>query len=290
MRKVFLVAAMFVFRLIAFPVVAGAQAAGPRMPPAVDGWTQKSIPALPAAQTNAPAPKRDIAGTWDPGNGGIQALGPRDMPEDGKPEHSLPYTAAGRAKLALSKPSNGVRSVLPGETNDPVVACDPQGFPREDLYELRTMQIIPRPSNITLLFEFGKIWRVAWTDGRKVPDNVDPRWFGYSVGHWEDDYTFVVDTTGMTDRTWIDRAGRPHGFDLHVEERYHRVNYGTMELTVTITDPEMYTKPWVAVNKMPFRLLPDNFDVTEMMCSPTQISKYNQLFGFPASNKDQNGQ
>jgi hypothetical protein len=290
MRKVFAAAAMFLVPLFAWPIIAGAQTAISRMPPAVDGWTQHSIPAMPAAQANAPAPKRDIAGTWDPGNGGIQPMGPRDMPEDGAPEHQLPYTAAGRAKLALTKPSNGVRSVLPGETNDPVVACDPQGFPREDLYELRTTQIIQRRSNITLLFEFGRVWRVAWTDGRKVPDNVDPRWFGYSVGHWEDDYTFVVDTTGMTDRTWIDRAGRPHGFDLHVEERYHRVNYGTMELTVTITDPEMYTKPWVAVNKMPFRLLPDDFDVTEMMCSPTQILKYNDLFGFPASNKDKNGQ
>src|SRR5689334_22497155 len=105
MRKICAVGAVVVIALVAFPTLAGAQADGPRMPPAVDGWTQKSIPALAAAQATAPAPKRDIAGTWDPGNGGIQALGPRDMPEDGKPEHQLPYTAAGRAKLATTKPS-----------------------------------------------------------------------------------------------------------------------------------------------------------------------------------------
>jgi hypothetical protein len=216
-------------------------------------------------------------------------MGAGANPEDGKPEHELSYTPLGLEKLHLTKPSNGVRSVLPGETNDPVVACDPQGFPREDLYELRTTQIIQRPSSIAFLFEFSKVWRVAWTDGRTVPPNPDPRWFGYSVGKWEDDYTFVVQTSGISEQTWIDRAGRPHSSDLRVEERFHRVNYGTLELTVIINDRQMYTRPWVALDKLRFRLLPENFDVTEMMCSPSQIAQYNRLFGYPASNKDQDG-
>src|SRR5258708_38587968 len=89
-------------------------------------------------QGAAPAPRHDISGIWDPGNNGIQPLGPRAMPEDGKPEHQIPYTPLGQEALNRTKPSNGIRSVLPGETNDPVVYCDPQGFPREELYELRT--------------------------------------------------------------------------------------------------------------------------------------------------------
>jgi len=87
----------------------------------------------PKNQTAAPAPRHDISGIWDPGNDGIQPLGPRAMPEDGKPEHQIPYTPAGLEALKTHKPSNGIRSVLPSETNDPVVYCDPQGMPREDL-------------------------------------------------------------------------------------------------------------------------------------------------------------
>src|SRR5260370_4210307 len=80
----------------------------------------------PKNQAAAPAPRHDISGTWDPGNDGIQPFGPRAMPEDGKPEHQIPYTPAGLEALNAHKPSNGIRSVLPGEANDPVVYCDPQ--------------------------------------------------------------------------------------------------------------------------------------------------------------------
>src|SRR5579872_4848912 len=112
----------------------------------VDGWTGQPVPQT-ATQPAAPAPLHDIFGIWDPGNGGIQAMGAAAMPEDGKPEHKIPYTPAGLAALNLTKPSNGARSVLPGDTNDPVVTCNPQGLPREDLYELRTTQLIQTPAS-----------------------------------------------------------------------------------------------------------------------------------------------
>ena len=231
----------------------------------------------------APAPRHDISGTWDPGNGGIQPMGPAAMPEDGKPEHQLPYTPLGLELLNSHKPSNGVRSVLPGDTNDPVVYCDPQGLPREDLYELRTTQIFQTPLKVVVLYEFGRIWRVIWTDGRELPKDAEPRWFGYSIGKWEDDYTFVVQTSGTDERTWIDRAGRPHSADLHVEERFHRVDHDTLELTVKIDDPKIYTKPWVALDKLRFKLEPANFDVREMICSPSEFAEYNKIIGKPAS-------
>src|SRR5215469_5235347 len=231
------------------------------------------------------APVHDISGIWDPGNDGIQPLGPRSMPEDGKPEHQPPYTPLGLETLNSHKPSNGIRSVLPGETNDPVVYCDPQGMPREDLYELRTTQIYQTPLSVLILYEFGKIWRVAWTDGRELPKDPESRWFGYSVGKWADDYTFVVETTGIDERTWIDRAGRPHSADLRVEEKFHRVDHDTLELTVTIDDPKMYTKPWVPLDKLRFHLKPANFDVREMLCSPSEFAEYNKVVGKPASEK-----
>jgi len=239
----------------------------------------------PRNQTATPAPRHDISGIWDPGNDGIQPLGPRAMPEDGKPEHQIPYTPAGLEALKTHKPSNGISSVLPGETNDPVVYCDPQGMPREDLYELRTTQIIQTPLNVIVLYQFDKIWRVVWTDGRDLPKDPESRWFGYSIGKWQDDTTFVVQTSGTDDRTWIDRAGRPHSEDLRVEEKFHRVDHDTLELTVTIDDPKMYTKPWVALDKLRFKLQPPNFDVREMLCSPSEFAEYNKVIGKPASDK-----
>ena len=98
---------------------------------------------------------------------------------------------------------------------------------------------------------FEKRWRVIWTDGRALPTNPDPRWYGYSVGRWIDDYTFVVQTVGTDDRTWVDNAGNPHSNTLRTEERYHRVDQQAMELTVTLDDPIVYTKPWTAVDKLP---------------------------------------
>src|SRR5579872_1017272 len=269
--------AAIVLALLIFSPLAHAQTAPPQSaaakdhkaapaaaPPAdVDGWG-RPVTESANGQKAAPAPRHDISGTWDPGDGGIGQLGARAMPEDGRPEHRLPFTPLGQEALNRSKPSNGLRAVLPAETNDPVVTCDPQGMPREDLYEMRATQIVQTPQKVYLMYTFGKVWRVVWTDGRELPKDPEPRWFGYSVGKWVDDYTLVVQTSGLDERTWIDRAGRPHSGDLRVEERYHRVDGDHLELTVTIDDPQMYTKPWVALDKLRFDLQPSSFDVREM--------------------------
>jgi len=265
------------------------QRAAPGAPVNVDGWEGRAVTAPVKGQKPAPAPRHDISGIWDPGFDPLRTLGvlgASAMPEDGKPEHELPYTPLGREALNRTKPSNGTRSVLPADTNDPVVYCDPQGMPREDLYELRTTQILQTPVSVVILYQFGKIWRVVWMDGRKLPVDPEPRWYGYSVGKWEDDYTFVVQTSGIDERTWIDRAGRPHSSDLRVEERFHRVDHDHLELTVTINDPKMYTKPWVALDRLRFDLQTPNFDVREMLCSPTDLAEYNKLIGNPVSGKD----
>jgi hypothetical protein len=255
--------------------------------PGLDGWG-RTITAPEKGRKAAPAPRHDISGIWDPPEmSGVQPLGAKALPEDGKPEHQLPYTAAGLEALKLTKPSNGTRSVLPRETNDPVFAYgDPQGFPREDLYELRSTQVLQTPQSVVILYQFGKVWRVIWTDGRELPKDPEPRWFGYSVGKWVDDSTLVVQTSGTDERTWIDRAGRPHSADLHVEERFHRVDRGHLELTVTIDDPKMYTKPWVALDKFVFEQQPPSFDVREMIWSPSEYQEYNKLIGNTSSDKE----
>src|SRR5881409_1305462 len=107
-----------------------------------------TVPSPARAQTARPAaaPIHDISGIWTPANGpgdGIGGIGAKNMPEDGKPEHQLPYTPLGLETLAKHKPGNGARMVHPSEINDPeVISCEPQGMPRQNLYELRTTQIL----------------------------------------------------------------------------------------------------------------------------------------------------
>jgi hypothetical protein len=207
------------------------------------------------------------------------------MPEDGNPEHRLPFTPLGLETYNSTKPTIGPRMVLPAETNDPGAICDPQGMPREDLFQLRETQIVQTPVSMVILYQFDKIWRVIWTDGRELPKDPEPRWFGYSAGKWLDDYTFVVETSGTDERAWLDLVGRPQSSDLRVEERFHRVDQDNLELTVTVDDPKMYTKPWVALDKFPMKLLPASFDVREMICSPSEAAAYNKLIANPASEK-----
>jgi len=232
----------------------------------------------------APPPVRDLSGVWQPANAldGIQPNGARNMPADGK--HEPPYTAFGLELFKRNKPSNGTTEVNPAEENDPAHACDPQGFPRENLFELRTTQIVQNPNQTIILYTYGRIYRIVWTDGRALPKDPDPRWFGYSIGRWRDDYTFVVETSGTDARTWLDNAGRPHTEDMRVEEIFHRVNRDRMELSMTIDDPKVYSKPWLALDNLPMRLMPANTDMPEMMCSPSELAEYNKRHASKGQN------
>ena len=95
-----------------------------------------------------------------------------------------------------------------------------------------------------------------------------------------------MQTSGVDERTWLDRAGRPHSDALRVEERFHRLDRDRLELTVTIDDPKMYTKAWVALDKLRFELQQPTFDVHEMICSPAELEEYNKAIGAAASEKD----
>ena len=166
-----------------------------------------------AGKKSDPAPRRDLSGIWDgatsAGNG-LEDQGAPAMPEDGKPEHQIPFTPLGLEKFKLTKPSNGPRQSELGEINDPLYMCDPMGFPRLELFELRTIEIAQMAKQVIYLNEYYGQWRIIWTDGRELPKDPDPRWNGYSVGQWVDDYTFVVQTVGMKEATWLDNVGRPH--------------------------------------------------------------------------------
>jgi hypothetical protein len=263
-----------------------------------DKWD--SIPPIKssyAGKKSAPAPRRDISGIWDAAeaDGGRQPSGALEHPalikprgegiEGGQPDETgimrpLHYTPMGLEALKANKPSGpSVRQVPAALANDPGDQCDPLGFPRIELYELRTIELVQTANQVILLNQFYGNYRVIWTDGRELPKDPEPRWNGYSVGKWVDDYTFVVETVGMNPRSWIDHAGRPHSEDLRVEERFHRVDHDNMELTVTIDDPKMYTESWQGLNKFPLHLQPAGFDISELLCSPIDMAEYNKQVG-----------
>ena len=261
-----------------------------------------------AGKKSAPAPRRDISGIWDAAelDGGRQPSGalehqaltaPRGKGvEGGRPDETgimspLHYTSFGLDALKGNKPSGpSVRQVPAALANDPVDQCDPIGFPRMELYELRTIELAQTANQVIYLNQFYGNWRVIWTDGRELPKDPEPRWNGYSVGTWVDDYTFVVETVGLNPRSWLDHAGRPHSEDLRVEERFHRVDHDNLELTVTIYDPKMYAEPWQGLNKFPLHLQPPGFDISELLCSPIDMAEYNRQVGnsvLPSSEKKQ---
>src|SRR5713226_7136174 len=239
---------------------APAKAAGEQAKP--EKWN--SIPPIKpayAGKKSAPAPRRDISGIWDAAeeDGGRQPSGalehvaleaPRGQGvEGGRPDESrtmrpLQYTPLGLEALKAHKPSGpGVRQVPAALANDPMDQCDPVGFPRMELYELRTIQLVQTANQVIYLNQYFGNWRIIWTDGRELPKDPDPRWNGYSVGKWVDDYTFVVQTVGLNPRTWLDHAGRPHSEDLRVEERFHRVDHENLSSQLRFTTRRCIRNP-----------------------------------------------
>jgi hypothetical protein len=285
---------------LTFSLILRAQTAPPK-------WN--NVPPLKstyAGKKSAPAPRRDISGIWDAAeaDGGRQVSGALEHPallaargrdvEEGRPDETgimrpLHYTPLGLEALKANNPSGpGVRQVPAALANDPADRCDPLGFPYMEFWELRTIDLVQTAKHVVLLSPFYGNYRVIWTDGREFPKDPEPRWNGYSVGKWVDDYTFVVETVGLNPKAWLDHAGRPHSEDLRVEERFHRVDHDTMELTVTIDDPKMYTEPWQGLNKFPLHLQRPDFDIPELLCSPSQMAEYNKRIGnvvLPESKK-----
>ena len=144
--------------------------------------------------------------------------------------------------------------------DDPEALCLPTGVPRRDPYPTK---IIQTDKVVVILYE-GNIhsFRQIFMDGRPHPEDPDPTWWGHSIGHWEKD-TFVVESNGFNDKTWIDAIGHPHGEKLRLTERYHRRDFGHIELQLTVNDPDWYEKPWSVT--LLLEMTPDN-ELLEDVC------------------------
>jgi hypothetical protein len=272
---VFHAAAVLCF-LVAFVSTVQAQESGAtqnqKAPTAL--WNTPSIAPRQPQSPSEPAPRRDISGVWDAFAAGIQPSGVKSH---------APFTEWGEKMASAYKPGDGPRKVTLGLINDPLDGCDPAGFPRDLFFELRPFRIVQIPDQVLIVYEYQRVWRAIWTDGRELPKDPEPRWYGYSVGHWQDDYTFVVDTVGLDERTWLDNAGDPHSSDMRVQETYHRVDRDTLELTVKIDDSKAYKEPWLGLNKFVVHRQPASFDIREMICAPSEAEEYKKEVADPAT-------
>jgi hypothetical protein len=234
----------------------------------------------PTGDAAGPAPQRDLNGVWTVEGYGLGT-------SNRSARHQFPpLTPLGEERMKQNKPEPVVGLA---KSNDPYGTCDPLGFPRDILNQQAfnaSMRFIESPDRMFILYQFQKVWREIWKDGRELPKEVndagtpDARYYGFSVGRWDGDYTFVIESTGTDDRTWLDNEGHPHSSDLRVVERYTRLDQSTMALTVTIDDPKIYMKPfdWITGAKLHKKVNPD-FD--EMLCIPSASIEYKNSLVLP---------
>ena len=205
------------------------------------------------------------------------------------PEREPPLTPLGKQLWDRNKSES--RGVLIADSNDPHLRyCDPFGFPRNMNEQIRAMTLTTRPDRTFVLVQFQTIWREIWMDGLTLPTNFSRRGGGltrsdvngYSVGRWEDDYTFVAETTGMAPETWATEAGHPHSVEARVTERFHRPSKNDLTVTTTMDDPTLYTRP-LKLGEIYFRWIPSQtfFNTT---CIPSSLQRYLKEMADPAGN------
>jgi len=162
------------------------------------------------------------------------------------------------------------------ETDDPHLWCMPMGVPRSTPYPFKFVQDISgntAPSHLYIIHE-GNIhsYRQIFMDGRKHPAELDPTWFGHSIGHWEGKDTLVIDTVGFNDKFWFDRRATPHTTHLHTIERWTRIDAGHLVREVTIDDPGAYSRPFTVTHQA--TLVQPGDELMEYVCQE------NNQYGF----------
>ncbi len=139
--------------------------------------------------------------------------------------------------------------------------CLPSGLPVAE-FAPEPRKIIQMPGLIVVLYEADMSFRQIYMDGRKLPVDPQPTWLGYSVARWEDD-TLVVDVNGFNDKSWLDAAGHPHSGEMHLTERFRRIDFGHMKVEITVDDPRNYTKPFTVKSN---QILRADTDLLEFVC------------------------
>ena len=216
----------------------------------------KGIPRLANGKPDlsAPAPRRadgkpDLTGIWFPEPPKV-----RDVTVGLKPDE---VSMTPWAQTVFDERKTGELSAT-----DPDANCLPQGVPKINSAP-EPFKIFQEPNVVVILYEAFGQFRQFFMDGRDPIKDPNPQWYGYSVAKWDGD-TLVVESSGFNGKAWLDQLGRPSTEALHVIERFHRKDFGHMDITSTIEDSGAYTKPWTYVQ--PVTLLVDT-ELTEQVCN-----------------------
>ena len=229
--------------------------------------------------------KPDFSGLWEPargagGRGGESMNGTLPLPyaiptsPDDPPVAQFFNIGAGlKEKLPpLTAWGAQIRAERKADDNkdNPDAACLPLGLTQLHMHP-QPRKVVQTPREIIVLYEANGNTRQILTDGRKLPTtDVNPWYYGYSVGRWDGD-TLVVETTGFRDDVWLDVEGSPLTSSGKMTERWRRPKFGLMQIDITIEDPKAYTHPFtVRVNH---QLMPDT-ELMEFVCEERDAKHY----------------
>jgi hypothetical protein len=214
--------------------------------------------------------KPDLTGIWQAISTADFDLEPHSTRKDVPPGagviegDSIPYLPAA---LRQKQANFAARDKL-----DPRLQCFTLGVPRDNYYP-EPFQILQRPRDLTLIYEFGNSVRTIHTNGTLHPAGDNPEfWLGDSRGHWKGD-TLIVDVTDFTDKTWLDRAGDFHSDALHVIERWTPLDKDHLEYRATLEDAKVFTRPWT-LSVILYRLKDKNIQLIENYCFTLDYDKY----------------
>jgi hypothetical protein len=196
------------------------------------------LAALAAAALGAPAvAEPDLTGTWErypqPGEAPDPALVSPAIPDPPlKPEYEGPWRANQEklaARLAEGQPAG-----------DNYVKCIPDGMPAM-MQGMFPMEIFQRPEQINVTQEaFNQTRRIYMGETLKPASELDPMFYGHSVGHWDGD-TLVVETTGV--KTNVQYRWTPHSEDMKITERLHLLTPDILRNDITVEDAYL-ERPW----------------------------------------------
>jgi hypothetical protein len=224
--------------------------------PVAAQWLTQRTPGIPRTadgkpNLSAPTPrtadgKPDLSGLWHAGTAGGS---------DFKPTDALPWAQEIARRREIDPPYDGWALV-----------CLPPG---PMISFTGPMRIVQTPQLVVMLYEIPNNFRQIYTDGRTLPKEPNPTFQGYSIGRWDAD-TFVVETIGYNDRSFVGRPPYPHTEALRTVERYRRRDFGHMDLQVTVDDPKTFTRAWTMTTELPFDA---DTDLLEYVCNENEKSR-----------------
>jgi hypothetical protein len=230
-----------------------------------------------AADWSALAKLPDFSGVWERGGGG-GGRGAGAAPTAGRgnapPPGAAPGAGArGRGGPSFTPQSEALRAAAaraPQPEDNATANCLPPGMPGI-MGQPYPMEFLLTPGKVTIVIEAYTQVRHIYTDGRSLPDDPEPKFFGTSIGRWEGD-TLVAETVGFNDHVQLAR-GVPHGEKMKIVERFRLTDPDTMSIETTISDPGVLNAPYTTTASLRRHR---NWTISEYVCEENNRNSVDQ--------------